>query len=155
MAIDARADGTAGDPRLNGRVDIAGFGLSSSAQPIFITDGSGSITLSGDQLRLDKFTANANEGTIEVTGVTKLNQLRPQEWKYTIKANDAEVILQEISGDISGNLTLTGTPEGQQLSGTISIRQAEYRPNVDVDNLAVGGDTSLSFASFDTRGIDL
>src|SRR5262249_25804430 len=40
------------------------------------------------------------------------------------------------------------TPQGQTLSGRITIPQAEYIPNFDFDNLAVGNGMGLGFGSF-------
>jgi outer membrane protein assembly complex protein YaeT len=152
MTIDARADGSLGEPRLGGKMEIAGFGLSSNNQPIFITDGAGVITLAGDQLTLNKFTARANEGSIEASGVTKLERFRPTEWRYAIKADNAELIEQNIAATISGNLQLAGTPEGQTLSGTVSIPQAEYQPDIDFDLIATGGAGNLSFGGLGGGG---
>ncbi|MGH9840689.1 MAG: translocation/assembly module TamB domain-containing protein, partial [Blastocatellia bacterium] len=150
MTIDARAAGTVSEPRLAGKVDIAGFSLSSSNRPVFISNGAGAITLSGDQLSLDKFTADANDGTVEASGVTKLVRFRPAEWKYTIAVNNAQLIEQEINTTLTGTLTLTGTPEGQLLAGTVVIPQAEYQPDIDFDNIAVGGGGGLALGAFNT-----
>lgn len=149
VTIDAKAQGPLDAPILSGRMDLANFALSSTSQPIFITEGRGSLTLAGDELTLEKFTARANDGSIEASGTAKLEKLSPKEWKYQIKATNAEAALEEISGNISGALTLTGTPEGQQLSGTVSILQAEYRPKLDFDAIAAGGASSLAVGNFD------
>lgn len=154
VEIDALAAGSVADPQLKGKMEIAGFALSSSAQPIFINDGTGTVTLSGDKLTLDRFTANANEGTIEANGSTRLENFRPVEWKYVIKANNAQVVLQDLNGNLSGSLTLAGTPQGQTLTGNVTIPQAEFKPNVDIDTLSVGGQATLSFSSFDTSEFD-
>ncbi|MDX2033720.1 MAG: translocation/assembly module TamB domain-containing protein [Blastocatellia bacterium] len=149
MKIDARLTGTLAEPKVDGAIDVEGFGLSTEEQPIFINDGAGRITLAGDQLTLEKFTAKANEGTVEISGVTKLEQLRAKEWRYNIKASDAEIVLQDFSATISGGLTLAGTPAGQTLSGTVMVPQAEYQPAIDIDNLTAGGGTgNLAFGGF-------
>ncbi|MGH9850356.1 MAG: translocation/assembly module TamB domain-containing protein [Blastocatellia bacterium] len=145
MKIDARLTGTFDEPKLDGKVDINGFGLSSTELPIFISNGAGSFSLSGEQITLEKFTAEANDGRIEITGQTKLERLRPKEWRYDIKAINAEIAYQEIAATINGSLALSGTPDGQTLSGQITIPQAEYIPRFDIDNLALGGSGANSF----------
>ncbi len=145
MKIDARLTGTFDEPKLDGKVDVNGFGLSSTELPIFISNGAGSFTLSGEQITLEKFTAEANDGRIEITGQTKLERLRPKEWRYDIKATNAEIAYQEVAATINGSLALSGTPDGQTLSGQITIPQAEYIPRFDIDNLALGGSGSNSF----------
>src|SRR5262249_17916075 len=65
-----------------------------------------------------------------------------------IKASDAVVAYQEITATINGNLTLTGTPQGQTLAGQIKIPQAEYIPSIDIDNMALGNGANLAFGAF-------
>jgi outer membrane protein assembly complex protein YaeT len=152
VSIDTKLTGTADTPNLTGKIDLNGFGLSSDDLPVFIADGVGSFTLSGDELRLDSFKANANDGALEITGRTKLEKLRPTQWKYNITINDATVDYQEINATIDGNITLEGTPQGQLLSGMITVPQAEYTPGFDLDNLLSSGNKGLSFGSFGRPG---
>lgn len=147
-SIDARLTGTFNEPKLNGRIDVNGFGLSTSDLPVFISNGNGRFTLAGDQIRLEKFTADANDGRFEADGVVKLDKLRPKEWRYDIKAINAVIAYQEITATINGNLTLNGTPQGQTLAGQITIPQAEYIPSIDIDNLALGAGANLSLGAF-------
>ncbi|MBO0862277.1 MAG: translocation/assembly module TamB domain-containing protein, partial [Chloracidobacterium sp.] len=144
-AIDARLSGTFEDPKTQGSVDINGFGLSVGESPIFISNGTGRFTIAGDQIRLDHFSADANDGRIQAEGLLKLERLRPKEWRYDLKTEDAVIAFQEITATVNGDLKLTGTPDGQTLSGQISIPQAEYNPNIDLDNFALGAGASLSF----------
>ncbi len=156
MTIDARVGGALDAPKLGGQAEIAGFGVSASDLPIFISNGNGRFTFSGEQITLEKFTADANDGRIEVTGLAKLDQLRPTEWRYDIKAANAEIAYQEITATINGNLTLNGTPQGQTLNGQITIPQAEFTPNIDIDNLAVGGNGTtgaLTLSAFSGPGL--
>ncbi|MGE0131680.1 MAG: translocation/assembly module TamB domain-containing protein [Blastocatellales bacterium] len=147
-AIDARLTGTFDEPKLNGRVDVNGFGLSTSDLPIFISNGNGRFTLAGDQIKLEKFTADANDGRVEADGLAKLDKLRPKEWRYNIKASNAVIVYQEITATINGALTLNGAPQGQTLAGQITIPQAEYVPSIDIDNLALGNGANLALGAF-------
>jgi outer membrane protein assembly complex protein YaeT len=148
VAIDVKLTGTAEATNLNGKSEVNGFGLSSNDLPIFVSDGVGRVTFSGDQITLESFKANANDGTLEADGVVKLARLRPSEWKYNIKAENATVDFQDISADVSGNLTLTGTSQGQILAGTIMVPQAEYAPQIDLDNLFAAGNAALPLTGF-------
>jgi outer membrane protein insertion porin family len=147
-AIDAQLTGTLEDPKLNGKMDVNGFGLSTSDIPVFVSNGKGRFTFAGDQIKLENFTADANDGRIEAEGLARLDKLRPQEWRYEIKATSAVIAYQEISATINGKLTLTGTPEGQTLAGQITIPQAEYIPSIDIDNVALGNGANLMLGAF-------
>ncbi|MCI0392617.1 MAG: translocation/assembly module TamB domain-containing protein [Acidobacteria bacterium] len=152
LTIDARLTGTAESPNLSGKIDTNGFGLTAGDLPVFISDGVGHITLTGDQLKLDNFTASLNEGKLEANGAMKLVQLRPSEWRFSIKAVEAVINYQDISATANGDLVLNGTPQGQTLGGTITIPQAEYIPRVDLDNLLTGGSSGLTLAGFSASG---
>jgi outer membrane protein insertion porin family len=146
--VDARLTGNFEEPKLNGRIDLKGFGFSTNDLPVFVSNGVGGFTLTGDQIKLEKFTADVNDGRAEIEGLVKLEKLRPKEWRYDIKANDADIVYQEITATVDGTLTLIGTPQGQTLSGKITIPQAEYIPNMDFDNMALGNGGGLGFGSF-------
>lgn len=152
VAIDARLTGTAEKPDLQGRIDVLDLSLSSGDLPFFVTEGNANITLAGDQITLNNFKASANDGTLEATGVLKLKELRPNEWRYNIKADNAAFDYQDVRANISGDLTLNGTRQGQTLFGTIAIPQAEYSPGIDLDNLLGGGSTNLFPSGFDSSG---
>jgi outer membrane protein assembly complex protein YaeT len=152
IAIDATLTGTAEAPILTGKSEFNGFGFSSNDLPIFVSDGVGRLTFSGDQIMLESFKANANDGMLEVDGVVKLARLRPSEWKYNIKAENATIDLQDISANVSGQLTLSGTPQGQVLAGTITVPQAEYAPDIDLDNLFTAGNAALPLTGFGVSG---
>ncbi len=145
--IDARLTGTFDDPKAQGRVDFNGFGLSAGESPIFISNGNGRFTLAGDEIMLEKFAADANDGRIEAGGSARLERLRPKEWRYDIKVENAVIAYQEITATINGDLTLAGTPEGQTLVGQITIPQAEYKPGFDIDNVALGNGAPLSLGT--------
>ncbi len=146
--IEARLTGTFDDPKTQGRVDFNKFGLSMGELPVFVSNGTGRFTLAGDQIKLEKFTSDANDGRIEAEGSIKLDRLRPKEWLYVIKVDNAVIAYQEIAATVKGGLTLAGTPEGQTLAGQISIPQAEYNPSIDIDNLALGNGGAISLGSF-------
>src|SRR5262245_44086814 len=146
--IDARLTGTFDDPKTQGRVDFNKFGLSMGESPVFISNGTGRFTLAGDQIKLEKFTSDANDGRVEAEGSIKLDRLRPKEWLYNIKVDNAVIAYQEVTATINGGLTLAGTSEGQTLAGQIGIPQAEYSPSIDIDNLALGNGGSISLGVF-------
>ncbi len=145
VKLDAKVTGTADKPSVSGAVDINSFGLSTQDLPIFLSNGMGRVTLSGDQLKLERFVAEANDGRLEMDGVTKLVNLRPAEWKFNIKATEAEIIYDQFTATVSGALTLVGTPAGQRLDGTINVPQGEYETRVDLDNLLGSGSSGLGF----------
>lgn len=149
--VDVRVTGNTAEPRLAGQVAVTDFGLSSGQLPIYVSNGAGRLVLAGDQLTLERFTANANDGSVELSGATKLTGLRPSEWRYEIALNDVNLIYQELSATLDGTLNLNGTPQEQTLAGSINIPQAEYATAIDLDNLLAGG-TGAAFGGFGDFG---
>jgi outer membrane protein assembly complex protein YaeT len=152
VGLDLQMKGTGDSPDVKGRIDLNGVGFTSNDWPVFISGGFGQLILSGDEVRLDNFKANANDGTIEANGLMKLAKLRPSEWKYNIKAENTSIDYQNISATVNGSLTLSGNTQGQTLSGNIEIPQAEYVPDIDLDNLLSTGRNGLSFSGLRTSG---
>lgn len=143
--VDARLTGTAEKPVLNGTVGLNGFGLSTRELPIFLSNGKGNLRLTGDQITLENFSADANDGRLTAGGTTKLAGFAPAEWKYGFKIAEAAIYYEEFNATINGDLTLTGTPQGQRLDGSITVPQGEYATRVDLDNLVGGGTSTLGF----------
>ncbi|MEK7832682.1 MAG: translocation/assembly module TamB domain-containing protein, partial [Acidobacteriota bacterium] len=152
LNIAASLTGTSEKPVLGGAVDLNGFGFSSGDLPIFVSGGKGRIKLSGDQLTVESFSAEANDGSLEISGGMKLVDLRPSEWKFDINAYNAEIFYDEFTAAVNGALTLTGTPEKQMLAGTILVPLGEYETQIDLDNLLGGGSANLSFGGFNAEG---
>ncbi|MEP7340052.1 MAG: translocation/assembly module TamB domain-containing protein [Acidobacteriota bacterium] len=145
VKLDARLSGTSDKPSVSGAVDVNSFGLSTQDLPVFLSNGMGRVTLAGDQLKLERFVAEANDGRLEIDGAAKLVDLRPAEWRFNIKATEAEIFYEQFNATVNGTLTLVGTPEGQRLDGTITIPQGEYEARVDLDNLLGSGSSGLGF----------
>jgi outer membrane protein insertion porin family len=145
--IEASLNGTFDDPKTQGRVDLHGFGLSIDDSPIFISNGTGRFTLAGDRINLEKFAGDANDGRIEASGSLKLDRLRPKDWLYNIKIDNAVIAYKEVSATVNGGLTLAGTPLGQTLAGQVTIPQAEYKPSIDIDNVALGNGGTISLGN--------
>lgn len=152
VTIAANLTGTAEKPVLGGALDFTGFGFSSTDLPIFVSGGKGRIKLSGDQLTIENFNAEANDGSLNISGGMKLVDLQPAEWKFDIKTVNAEIFYDEFTATVNGVLTLTGTPQGQTLAGAILVPLGEYETRIDLDNLLGGGNSNLSFGSFNAGG---
>ncbi|MCI0662190.1 MAG: translocation/assembly module TamB domain-containing protein [Acidobacteria bacterium] len=152
VSLDTKLTGTADVPNIDGKTLLNGFGISSNEWPVFISDGTGQLTFAGNQIKLENFKANANDGELEINGTTKLSMFRPSEWNYEINVKNAVLNYQEINATLNGRFTLAGTPQGQTLTGKINIPQVEFVPRIDLDNLLTGGAKNLSFSGIGGTG---
>ncbi|HEU0114777.1 MAG TPA: translocation/assembly module TamB domain-containing protein, partial [Thermomicrobiales bacterium] len=126
VTIDARIGGSINDPHVAGEATLGDISVSAPDAPIALDGGSGRVVLSGNRLTVENFTARAGAGSARLSGAATLTGFRPSEWRFDITANDAEALWRGVRAAIDANLTLTGTPQGQTLSGHVSIPAAEY-----------------------------
>jgi outer membrane protein insertion porin family len=145
VAIDLRIEGAANQPQLAGDLRINGLAFSSLDPQFSIEDGNGHILLSGDKVTLENFTARANDGKINANGTLTLARFQPKEWRFGLNASDIIVFYQGAQVMLSGALALAGTPQGQSLSGKVTIPQAEYTTGFDFESLASTGRGGLAF----------
>src|SRR5207253_10500794 len=149
IAVDARLTGKISDPRLAGEIRLEQISASGNDLPLGIFNGNGRITLGGDRITLESFTAQANDGNLNASGEVSLAGLRPQAWHFTAVANNVNVIYEGASIIANANLSLTGNPDSQVLSGTVNIPEGDYTTNLDFASMAngSGGADGLSFGS--------
>lgn len=148
VTLDARVEGAAGEPRLAGDIRINGFSFSMLDPAINIENGQGRFVLAGDRITLESFTARVNDGALTANGSLTLEQLQPKEWRFGLTANEVLVFHQGVQATLNADLALAGTPDGQSLTGTVTVPQAEYAADFNFENLAgVGGSSGgLSFS---------
>jgi outer membrane protein assembly complex protein YaeT len=145
VAIDARLEGSVSEPQLGGEVRMNGLSISSLDPQFVIEDGNGRILLSGGEVILESFTARANDGNLNAKGTLALERFQPKEWRLSINADNVLVFYQGAQVTLGGDLTLTGNPQEQLLSGTVTIPQAEYTTDFDLERLASTGKGGFDF----------
>ncbi|MGH9937499.1 MAG: translocation/assembly module TamB domain-containing protein, partial [Blastocatellia bacterium] len=137
--VNARIGGVFNDPRLTGEAILRNISVSSPAAPITMEEGSGRITLSGDRLTLENFSARAGDGVVRINGAVTTARFKPGEWRFDIIADDADVLWRGIRATADAKLTLTGTPQAQQLSGAVTIPQGDFTSDFSLTELGGSG----------------
>ncbi|MGH9935766.1 MAG: translocation/assembly module TamB domain-containing protein, partial [Blastocatellia bacterium] len=143
VEIDARVGGTFNDPRLAGEARLRNVSLISADSPVTLEEGNGRIIFSGNRLTLENFTARAGDGSLQAQGEMTLAQFRPTEWRSEFTANNVDVLWQGLRATANGQLTLAGTPQGQKLSGAITIPLADYTSGLSLGDLSERGRISF------------
>ncbi|HEV2664051.1 MAG TPA: translocation/assembly module TamB domain-containing protein, partial [Blastocatellia bacterium] len=159
VMIDARVSGSINDPNVTGAATLRDISVSTPDAPITLDGGSGRVVLSGNRLTVENFTARAGGGSAQISGGATLTAFRPAEWRFDITANDAEALWRGVRAAIDANLTLTGTPQGQTLSGRVTIPTAEYTSS-ELSLVELGERGRLRFSPFGgvrgaARGLNL
>ncbi|HEY6402939.1 MAG TPA: translocation/assembly module TamB domain-containing protein, partial [Blastocatellia bacterium] len=147
VIIDAHISGSINDPKVRGSATLRDIAVSAPDSPITLDGGSGRVVLSGDRLTIENFTARAGGGSAQISGAATLTAFRPTEWRFDITANDAEAMWRGVRAVIDANLTLSGTPQSQTLSGRVSIPGAEYASS-ELSLTELGERGRLRFGAF-------
>ncbi len=147
VMLDARIGGSINDPNLSGVATLRDISVSTPDAPITLDGGSGRVVLSGNRLTVENFTARAGGGSAQINGGATLSGFRTTEWRFDITANDAEALWRGVRAAIDANLTLSGTPQGQTLSGRVTITTAEYTSS-ELSLVELGERGRLRFGSF-------
>ncbi|HKQ76220.1 MAG TPA: translocation/assembly module TamB domain-containing protein [Blastocatellia bacterium] len=137
--VNVQLTGSFKAPQLGGEIVLDDVSFSSFDLQYNVEHGYGRLVMAGDKVTLEYFTATANDGTLKLTGVLTLDQLQPKEWRLDMSTNYAIVYYQGAQITLYGDVTLTGDPQGQSLAGLITISQAEYTSDFDLERLTSSG----------------
>jgi outer membrane protein insertion porin family len=148
VMIDARISGSINEPNVAGAATMRDISMSAPDAPITLDGGTGRVVLSGNRLTVENFTARAGGGSAQISGGATLTGLKPAEWRFDITANDAEAMWRGVRAAIDADLTLSGTPQDQTLSGRVTIPMAEYASS-DLSLVELGERGRLRFSPFD------
>src|SRR5262245_21594600 len=144
--VDVRLTGSASSPQLGGEIRLDEVSFSTLDLQYNLEHGDGRIVMAGDKVTLENFTATANDGMLKAKGVLTLDRLQPKEWRLDASTTYTIVYYQGAQITLYGDVTLSGNPQGQSLTGSITVPQAEYVSNFDLERLTSSGG-NLSFDS--------
>ncbi len=147
VVIDARLGGTTSQPVLSGQATLQNISFTALDSPVNFDAGNGRIVFASNRITLENFTANANDGTLEIKGVATLDGLRPGGWQFDATARDVNILYAGVRANANATLVLRGTPDSQTLSGNINLPLVEYTKNFGVDG-ALGSTGSINFGGF-------
>jgi autotransporter translocation and assembly factor TamB len=120
--LTLHAGGNPVEPALDGTLSIRNLSLGYADLPFRLAGLNGEIQLSGDRFTIRSLRAARGGSSIDVTGSGTLFGTP----KIDLQANFNQARVEfptQITSSLSGNLHLTGTPEGGQLAGQLTIRQ--------------------------------
>ena len=147
IVIDARIGGTTNQPNLTGQATLQNLSFTALDSPVNFEGGNGRVVFASNRVTLENFTANANDGTLEIKGNATLNGLRPSAWQFDASARDVNILYAGARANANATLVLNGTPDSQTLSGNVNLPLVEYTRNFGIDS-ALGSSGSINFGGF-------
>jgi translocation and assembly module TamB len=139
IGIDTTVTGTAASPEIGGKVSLTKGSFRDYAQGINLSDITGELSGSQGLLRVEKLTARAAPGDVEVEGTIGVLQPKiPVDLKLT--ARNAQPIANNIvTANLNADIKVTGTArERLDVTGKVDINRADVEipsglpPNVAV-----------------------
>ncbi|MGH7699227.1 MAG: translocation/assembly module TamB domain-containing protein [Gemmatimonadales bacterium] len=120
FSADLGIRGTWDAPRLSGGLQIGGAGAFIPALNVRYENINGRFTLVGDSIRVDTLTLRGGQGTAEVSGVVRLEQLTHPRLGLRIEARDFRAL--DLRGFLSMTTSARLTLEGPVLGATLAGR---------------------------------
>ena len=155
--IQARATGTASEPVLQGKVTVAGGGVSVVGQPASLGDINGTLVFTQDRLQIEQLTARSGGGLIHLGGYMQYG--RYLEFNVTAQGEDVRLRYPPgMSSTANADLRLSGTSNGAVVSGELQITRFSLSPGFDFgaylasnrqSGVLSGSDSQLNKIKFD------
>ena len=119
---ELRARGTLENPSFSGTIDVKNLGLGYANFPFQVAGLNGKIELQGNHANIVELGSSSGQSSIQMRGFVAFGA-RP---RYDLTADLSRARLgfpTDFTSLISGNLELSGTETGGQLSGNLSVTQ--------------------------------
>lgn len=145
--------GSFAHPRLSGVMDISGAALRLLDWPLSLVGGHGRIRFTADQALIEGLRAQVNGGDLALSGGVVLRNFKADRWRIVMRAEGVQMSYPTgFRSVLDGDLVLQGNRQLQVLSGTVSVRRAEYHEKVDLARLILAEDRASGQPSL--RGIE-
>lgn len=131
--IDIHSGGPS-SPGFAGQIDIRGASVSYESVPIGLSNGNGTLTLSGNRINIARFNGSIGGGTITAQGgVVLLPNLR---FDLGMTASNVRMIYpQGMWESVDASLRFTGDTERALMGGTVAISDLSFTPAFDLTSM--------------------
>jgi outer membrane protein assembly complex protein YaeT len=138
--IDLKIGGDTAQPLVDGMISVQNGGFAARDPRVAVTDLHGDVLFARDELQLRNITANANGGTLEMTGEIQHAQLQPTGGSIVFKGRGLAFELPEhLRSEVDADLRLALSREALSLNGAITILRGAYREPVSLTTQLLTG----------------
>jgi len=135
LNINAAVRGSYSTPDISGRAELLKGDFHYADFSNGLTNANGVILFNGRQATIQSLTAESGGGKVEVTGFGAITRGLPA---FRIEARTRGVRLrypEGVSTISDADLTLAGTSERSEASGTVTVRRVSINPKSDISNI--------------------
>ena len=132
-ALDVKVTGLADQPLVEGRMSFENGGLVVREPRLAVTDLQGTVTFARDALQIGDITANANGGTLSVTGSIQYPKFAITGGSIAISGRGLAVeVPEDLRSEIDADLRLDLSDKAPALTGSITVLRGSYREPVSL-----------------------
>lgn len=134
VAVSLSARGPVLDPDIEGEITFSNLTLGLEALDQPLREIGGRIRFTPDALRIQELAGQLGEGRFQITGSTRLAGWKPDRFSLEAEARKVSLEFPEtLSLVLNSRLTLAGTPEASELTGSIDLLEGRYYRDVDLN----------------------
>ena len=131
--LDVKVTGLADQPLVDGRMSIESGGLVVREPRLAVTDLQGTVTFARDALQLGDITANANGGTLRMTGSIQYPKFAIAGGSIAISGRGLAVeVPEDLRSEIDADLRLDLSDKAPALTGSLTVLRGSYREPVSL-----------------------
>ncbi len=139
-ALDVEVTGTAGAPSIDGRLTVREGGVILRDPRLAVTGLDGVVAFARDELQFQDVTAQANGGTVRVSGAVSYPRGQPAAGVVAIEARGMAFELPEhLRSEVDADLQLGLGRQGPSLTGAVTVVRGSYREPVSLAAQFLGG----------------
>ena len=139
VRFNINSNGARSDPNVRGDVQIVNANFAEADAPVGLSNGNGTLALTGDRLNITSFEGTVGGGKVTARGGLAYHP--SIQFDIALAGQGIRVLYPDgVREGISANLTLTGTPTQAMLRGQINADQLSFAPDFDLSSLSqLGG----------------
>lgn len=125
LSFDVSTTGTAGDPRLNGNLNLRGASAYFPAAGMDLKDVNADVAFNSDRITVSSFVARSGAGQITITGTAQHSYGRISSFEAAIKGDRFQVVhLPELNMLVTPDITVKGDMKKITVRGSLLIPEA-------------------------------
>lgn len=143
VLVDASMTGPLQQPQMTGSIQIRNGLIAQENLPIAFDHIQGQLNFQGNRIQIQKLTANAGGGTLDLTGYAART---PSGFAFDLGANGENLRVREYGISATGNINLhlTGQPSKALLSGEVQLNRISPTQNFDLAVFIANSRTSTT-----------
>jgi outer membrane protein assembly complex protein YaeT len=132
-ALEMKVNGPADQPLIDGRIAIENAGLVVRDPRFAVTDLQGTLMFASDTLHIEDISANANGGTLRITGDIQYPKWTLSGGSVAIRGRGLAVeVPEDLRSELDADLRLDVGGKAPTLRGSITVLRGSYREPVSL-----------------------